>query len=132
VAALGFREVAGYLRGYVDLVLEHAGRFYLVDWKSNFLGPTVNAYRRDRLGVAMASHHYVLQYHLYAAMLDRYLRARRPHYDYERHFGGVLYVFLRGIVAGNDGETGVFFDCPPARRIAALSRLIHDPAETVR
>jgi exodeoxyribonuclease V beta subunit len=132
VAALGFREVAGYLRGYIDLVVEHAGRFFLVDWKSNFLGAAVNAYRRDRLAVAMASHHYVLQYHLYVAMLDRYLRGRRPQYDYDRHFGGVLYVFLRGIVPGGDGETGVFFDRPPARRIAALSQLIHDPAETVR
>ncbi|MET0154117.1 MAG: exodeoxyribonuclease V subunit beta [Candidatus Binatia bacterium] len=132
VAALGFREVAGYLRGYVDLVFEHAGRFFLVDWKSNFLGSAVDGYRRDRLAVAMASHHYILQYHLYVAMLDRYLRRRRSHYDYDRHFGGVLYVFLRGVVPRGDGETGVYFDHPPARRIAALSRLIHDPAEAVR
>ena len=132
VAALGFHEVAGYLRGYIDLVVEHADRFFLVDWKSNFLGPAVNAYRRDRLAAAMTSHHYLLQYHLYVAMLDRYLRRRRPQYDYDRHFGGVLYVFLRGIVPGGNGETGVFFDRPPARRIAALSRLIHSPAETVR
>jgi exodeoxyribonuclease V beta subunit len=132
VAALGFREVAGYLRGYIDLVVEHSGRFFLVDWKSNFLGRALNAYRRDRLAVTMASHHYILQYHLYVAMLDRYLRGRRPHYDYDSHFGGVLYVFLRGIAPAGDGETGVFFDRPPAQRIAALSQLIHDPAETVR
>jgi exodeoxyribonuclease V beta subunit len=132
VSALGFREVAGYLRGYVDLVLEHGGRFFLVDWKSNLLGTAVNAYRRNRLAAAMASHHYILQYHLYVAMLDRYLRGRRAQYDYDRDFGGVLYVFLRGVVLGGDGETGVFFDRPPARRIAALSRLIHDPAERAR
>ncbi len=132
VAALGFRDVAGYLRGYIDLVVEHAGRFFLIDWKSNFLGPALSAYRRDRLAVAMASHHYILQYHLYVAMLDRYLRGRRPQYDYDRHFGGVLYVFLRGVVPGGDGETGVFYDRPPSRRIAALSRLIDDPAEVAR
>jgi exodeoxyribonuclease V beta subunit len=132
VGELGFHEVAGYLRGYVDLVFEHAGRFFLVDWKSNFLGPAPADYGRDRLAGAMAAHHYILQYHLYAAMLDRHLRNRRPRYAYERHFGGILYIFLRGVVPGGDGEAGVFFDLPPARRIEALSRLIDDPAKAAR
>ncbi|MGH7822016.1 MAG: PD-(D/E)XK nuclease family protein, partial [Candidatus Binatia bacterium] len=122
LAALGFREVAGHLRGFVDLVFEHGGRFYLVDWKSNHLGPAPADYRLERLAETMAAHHYVLQAHLYAAAVDRYLRRRLPGYDYANHFGGVAYLFLRGIGRGGDG--GVFSDKPPAALISDLARVL--------
>ena len=123
--SLGFQQVAGYLRGYVDLVFEHGGRFFLVDWKSNTLGPSLRDYGEERLRRAMAAHHYILQYHLYVATLDRYLERRVPGYDYDRNFGGVLYLFVRGIAPGED--TGIFVDRPPAARIADFSKLLERP-----
>ncbi len=128
--ALAFRAVAGTLRGFVDLVFEHDGRFFLIDWKSNDLGPSARDYRPERLAEAMAAHHYHLQYHLYVATLDRYLRQRLPGYDYDRRFGGVFYLFLRGITRG--GGSGVFAERPPASRIHELSRILEAPEREAR
>jgi exodeoxyribonuclease V beta subunit len=70
----------------------------------------------------MVDHDYVLQYHFYVLALHRHLRSRIPDYDYERHFGGVVYVFLRGAVAGS--TRGMFFDRPPVALIAAMDAWI--------
>ena len=61
----------------------------------------------------MLTQHYGLQYHLYAVALDRFLASRLPDYSYERHFGGIHYLFLRGLDPGNP-EAGVFHDRPEA------------------
>lgn len=98
VRDLGFPALAGFLRGYVDLAFRHAGRWYLVDYKSNRLGPTYDHYAPDRLAGAMLRHHYVLQYHLYTVALHRFLGQRLgAGWDYGRDFGGVLYLFVRGM-----------------------------------
>ncbi len=122
VGRLDFKAFAGFLRGFVDLVFEHAGRWYVVDYKSNFLGRSWGDYAPRRLAASMHEHDYYLQYLLYVVAVDRYLRLRQPGYDYETGFGGALYLFLRGMtprLAGN----GVFHDRPPARLIAELSSL---------
>ncbi|MGH7822514.1 MAG: PD-(D/E)XK nuclease family protein, partial [Candidatus Binatia bacterium] len=128
---LEFRPLAGFLRGYIDLVLEQDGRFWLIDWKSNHLGPRPEDYRAAGLRSAMLGHHYTLQYHLYVASLDRHLRRGVPRYRYEERFGGVLYVFLRGVTRG-DGETGIFFDRPPAALVADLSAVLAAGAAELR
>jgi exodeoxyribonuclease V beta subunit len=69
----------------------------------------------------MAREHYMLQYHLYAAALHLHLRARLPGYDCGRHFGGVYYLFLRGI---DPKRPGVFFDRPAPERIEALAKFL--------
>ncbi|HEY2343648.1 MAG TPA: exodeoxyribonuclease V subunit beta, partial [Chthoniobacteraceae bacterium] len=94
---LDFAPRRGWLKGYIDLVFEHGGRFYIVDWKSNRLGSHTGAYTQEALASAMAAHHYNLQLHLYTVALHRYLRWRIPGYDYDRAFGGVFYFFLRGM-----------------------------------
>jgi exodeoxyribonuclease V beta subunit len=127
LGALGFSALAGYLRGFVDLVFEHGGRFFVVDWKSNWLGPLVRDYAPERLTAAMADDHYFLQYHLYVTTLDRHLAARVPGYDYDTHFGGALYVFLRGFSRGPGGVSGVFADRPPRALVESLSRLLETP-----
>jgi exodeoxyribonuclease V beta subunit len=119
---LPFETLRGYLRGFIDLVFEHQGRFYLVDYKSNRLGPSASDYEQPALARAMGEHHYYLQYHLYALALHRYLRARLPGYAYERQFGGVFYLFLRGMSARHPAGTGVFFDLPAQALIDALDR----------
>jgi exodeoxyribonuclease V beta subunit len=125
VAALGFAPLRGYLRGFVDLVFEHAGRVYVVDYKSNFLGVRPADYVPGRLAMAMAEHHYYLQYHLYALAVLRHFAARSSGaWSYERNFGGVFYLFLRGMAPERGAATGVYFERPPAARLAALSALV--------
>jgi exodeoxyribonuclease V beta subunit len=120
VAALGFTPLLGYLRGFIDLVFEHAGRYFVVDYKTNHLGPSVGDYASEKLVAAMAEHHYLLQYHLYTLALHRLLRARLPGYRYDAHFGGVYYLFVRGMAPSFGAGHGVFFDRPPLELVTAL------------
>ncbi|MGE3173039.1 MAG: exodeoxyribonuclease V subunit beta [Planctomycetota bacterium] len=113
----------GYLRGFVDLVAEHAGRYWVFDWKSNWLGAEPDRYGDDRLLADVQRHHYVLQYHLYLLALHRHLRARLPDYDYDRCVGGACYVYLRAVGApGAAAGAGVFVDRPDRAMIEALDR----------
>jgi exodeoxyribonuclease V beta subunit len=122
VAALDFVPARGFLRGFVDLVFEHEGRWYVVDYKSNHLGSTHEDYGPGPLARAMAHGHYFLQYHLYALALHRHLALRLPGYDHETHMGGVYYLFLRGMSPGR--STGIFHDRPPLALIDELSDLV--------
>jgi exodeoxyribonuclease V beta subunit len=127
VRQLGFGPLAGYLRGFIDLAFEHAGRWFVVDYKSNLLGPHADDYGPPRLAAAMAQHHYFLQYHLYAVALHRYLTLRRSDYDYDQHFGGVLYLFLRGMSPQHPPGCGVFRDRPARALIEGLSAALAHP-----
>ncbi|PKN59659.1 MAG: exodeoxyribonuclease V subunit beta, partial [Deltaproteobacteria bacterium HGW-Deltaproteobacteria-11] len=123
-SSLGFRPVRGMLRGFMDMVFEHGGKFYLLDWKSNHLGNRPEDYSREKLGRAMGKNLYPLQYLLYTVALNRYLSLRVRDYDYDTCFGGVLYVFLRGVSPENGGETGVFRDIPPVAMVRELTELL--------
>jgi len=112
--------LSGYLRGYIDLVFRHNGRWYVADYKSNHLGPRADDYVGERLALSMAEHDYYLQYHLYTVGLVRYLRRRLPNFDYERDFGGAYYLFLRGMDPSHELGTGVFYDRPGRALIARL------------
>ncbi len=127
--ALDRAEVRGYLTGFVDTIFEHGGRWYLVDWKSNDLGPSTADYGAEGTWQAMAYHHYVLQYHLYLLALHRFLSRRLDGYDYRRHVAGAFYVFLRGLerpadAPGSTDAVGWYLDRPPLALIEALDRLI--------
>lgn len=123
VSRLTFEPLTGFLRGFVDLVFEHDGRWYLVDYKSNLLGPDPDDYQTAELTCAMEQHHYFLQYHFYLVALDRYLRQRLPGYSYERDFGGVFYLFIRGMSPSFAHGNGVFYDRPHRALIEGLSEL---------
>ncbi len=122
------RELSGgFMTGFIDLVFRTpAGspsghpRYCILDWKSNKLGGNRGSFDRAGLVEAMGRNAYVLQYLVYTVALDRYLRVRIADYDYERDFGGIYYVFLRGVDPA--GRRGVFRDRPPARLIRALAR----------
>jgi len=124
VAALRFMPLSGHLKGFVDLVFAHAGRWYLLDWKSNRLGLGAADYAAALLEPEMARHDYFLQYHLYAMALHRHLETRLRAYRYEQHFGGVLYLFVRGVHPSHPPGAGVFFDRPPRGLIERLSAAI--------
>jgi exodeoxyribonuclease V beta subunit len=120
---LSFAPLEGFLRGFIDLVFEQDGRYYVVDYKSNHLGPAPADYGESALASAMAHHHYFLQYHLYVVAVHRYLATRIAGYDYEAHFGGVFYLFVRGMAPGRGENAGVFADRPSRALVLALSAL---------
>ncbi|NLC70881.1 MAG: exodeoxyribonuclease V subunit beta [Desulfuromonadaceae bacterium] len=108
----------GFMKGFIDLVFEHQGRYYIIDWKSNYLGRRLEDYRPHRLEEVMDRELYLLQYHLYALALHKHLRFRLRDYHYERHFGAVFYIFLRGI--GGPEGCGIYRDRPSVQTIEAL------------
>jgi exodeoxyribonuclease V beta subunit len=97
-----------YLSGFIDLVFRHAGRYYVLDWKSNW-SPSGD-YSRVTLDTIMREHQYDLQYRIYLVALDRLLRLSLPAYDPSTHLGGVCYLFLRGVGRGDAGIYAVSAD----------------------
>ncbi len=124
IEQLRFQDISGYMKGFIDLVFEADGRFYLLDYKSNWLGGTTDDYCRERMEEVMARDYYFLQYLLYTLALHRYLKTRIADYDYERHFGGVHYLFLRGIDANTESRTGIYKDRPERGLVEALEHFI--------
>ncbi len=113
-------RVNGMLKGFIDLVFEHQGRWYVADYKSNWLGGHAGAYTAEAMRDSVLQSRYDLQYAIYTLALHRQLKARLPGYDYERHMGGVLYLYLRGV----DGEGhGVHGERLPFALVDALDRL---------
>lgn len=108
---LAFEPMRGQLKGFIDLIFRHDGRYYVADYKSNYLGDQISDYQPEALVEAMEHHQYDLQYWIYSVAIDQYLSRRIPNYEYETHFGGVYYLFLRGMNGKSDGE-GVFFTRP--------------------
>jgi len=132
VARLPFEPLRGFLKGNIDMVFVDEGIWYLIDYKTNYLGNDVQDYAEDRLPAHMAQHHYYLQYHFYSVAVHRYLQRRLTDYDYDRHFGGVLYLFVRGMSPDTGAGYGVFHERPPRARIEALSTLLANPGATRR
>jgi exodeoxyribonuclease V beta subunit len=124
LSGLKSETLDGFIKGFIDLVFEAQGRYYLADYKSNWLGMDYSDYHSQALCDAMVSHHYTLQYVLYTLAVHRYLRLRIPDYDYERHFGGVFYLFLRGMWAQDAQRLGIVAERPSAAFIAALDEWV--------
>jgi exodeoxyribonuclease V beta subunit len=121
---LNFQKVEGFLKGYIDLVFEYEGRYYIVDWKSNHLGYRVDNYRAEELSNVMAHEAYTLQYLLYTVALHQYLKYRIPSYQYEEYFGGVFYLFLRGVNPDSGPSCGIYHDVPDLELINDLSAIL--------
>jgi exodeoxyribonuclease V beta subunit len=115
---LDFESVQGMLRGFIDLVFKFEGKYYVVDYKSNWLGECVDAYSQEALEKVMCDHRYDLQYQLYCLALHRFLKGRLSNYQYQTHFGGVYYLFLRGMP-----EQGIFYHLPQQEFIEELDKL---------
>ncbi len=116
-------EFRGHLVGFIDLICQHSEKWYVLDYKTNALGMSALDFSPPRLEVAMMESHYVLQYHLYALAIHRWLRTRIPNYDYDRHFGGALYLFVRPMGRDRPAGSGVFADRPSRTLITALDAL---------
>ena len=113
------KALQGYLTGFIDLICRYQGKFYIMDYKSNWLGNHLPDYGPEGLEQAMRDHNYGLQYWLYTLVLHRYLQNAMADYNYSTHFGGVMYLFIRGMEPTLPGS-GVYFDLPD---LATLERL---------
>ncbi len=114
IASWPFKKLQGFMQGYVDLIFEHDGKWFVVDYKTNSLP----GYDQPELDSAMLAHQYLLQARLYAVALHRHLRATLAGYDAEQHLGGCGYLFLRGFPA-----KGVWFEKPGLQALTALDQL---------
>ncbi|NYT66687.1 exodeoxyribonuclease V subunit beta [Alcaligenaceae bacterium] len=126
-AALQPGLLNGMLKGFIDLVFLHEGRYYVADYKSNFLGENDASYTHDAMQNAVLQHRYDLQYVLYLLALHRLLKSRLPDYDYDLHIGGAVYFFLRGLQAPSQG---LHTERPPRELIIALDHLFSSAHDT--
>jgi len=111
----------GMLRGFIDLVFEHDGRYYVADYKSNWLGPADAAYDAGAIAQAILAQRYDLQSAIYLHALHRLLGARLgKHYDYETHVGGALIFFLRGHESAGQG---LHIERPPLAVMESLDAM---------
>ncbi len=116
----------GYLTGFVDLLFRHNDRYFITDWKSNRRNGTQEDFDPAGLRQEISTHRYWLQYLIYTVAVHQYLSNALPNYSYEKHFGGVYYVFLRGVDGRetNGHTNGIFYDLPPPQLINDLSRIL--------
>ena len=117
-----FEQAEGIMNGKVDMFFEYNGRYYILDWKSNYLGDDVQYYEPKLLNEAMNESNYHLQYLIYTVAVKKYLQSRLPSFDYEQHFGGVIYMFVRGVRSRS--QSGVFVRQPTLQQIEALERMV--------
>jgi exodeoxyribonuclease V beta subunit len=110
----------GMFKGFIDLTFEHQGRYYVADYKSNWLGTDDEAYTEHAIVASILENRYDLQYVLYLLALHRQLKARLADYDYDQHMGGALYLYLRGHRAASHGA---YFTRPPRELIESLDQL---------
>ncbi|UYM16488.1 exodeoxyribonuclease V subunit beta [Endozoicomonas euniceicola] len=122
-APLAFSTLKGMLKGFIDLVFEYQGRWYVLDYKSNWLGEQYSDYSRARMEQMMIEHRYDLQYQLYSLALHRLLKTRLPDYSFEQHFGGVVYLFLRGVQSNDSDRHGIYDTRPKQALIEAMDNL---------
>ncbi len=120
----------GFLNGFIDLVFRFEGRYYVLDWKSNWLGNSWSNYDSNSLRSAIRQHSYALQYSIYQLALHRHLQLRLHYYDPRKHLGGVFYLFLRGVgaapLAPAAAQAGIYFRAPEWALLQTLDRLVLD------
>lgn len=126
-----FESFEGHVKGAIDLVFKHGEKFYILDYKSNYLGDSATDYQTDSLQIAIDEHRYDLQYLLYTLAVHRHLSERLgDRYDYQRDFGGVIYLFLRGVEGSPESapedigsKNGVYFCRPGVSLIRRLDQM---------
>ncbi len=121
------RMLRGMLKGYIDLIFEHDGKYYIADWKTNKMDADLESFEIDpahplesRIAKEIAHSQYALQWALYAVALHRHLQNTLPGYDYATHFGGVRYCFVRGMSPEQPGAGVWVQTLPPPEAMAEL------------
>ncbi|NRR32019.1 exodeoxyribonuclease V subunit beta [Oxalobacteraceae bacterium] len=128
--ALPERQLHGMLKGFTDLVFEHEGRYWVLDYKSNALGAGDGAYHKQALAAGMAEHRYDIQGAIYMLALQRLLQSRLGEaYDPSRHLGGAIFMFLRGIA--NPRTRGCYLLAPDPALLDGLDRLLDQTGQAM-
>lgn len=115
-------DLEGVMNGKIDLFFEHQGKYFVLDWKSNYLGDNLENYNLAALSKAMNESNYHLQYLIYCLACKKYLQSRLPNFNYETDFGGVIYLFIRGV--RNDADTGIFVAKPTLQKMEMLEKIL--------
>ena len=126
LAKSDYQISSSLLRGFIDLLFFHQGRYYILDWKSNHLGIDASDYEQSSLAAAMAEHDYYLQLLLYTIALKRYLAIRIPQRPFSELFGGAYYIFLRG--AQMPDSDGIYYLNPDPSLIQDLDEILSKPS----
>lgn len=116
-------NLQGAMHGFIDLIFECEGKYYVADYKSNFLGDDLQAYHSKNLAQDILKHHYDIQYLIYSLALHRYLTAFLPDYNYDQHFGGVYYLYLRGMGVHQNKDCGIFYHKIDGQLVTQLDHL---------
>ncbi|CAD83339.1 exonuclease V, beta chain [Candidatus Blochmanniella floridana] len=120
---LNFETVTGILHGFIDLIFYWKNKYYLLDYKTNWLGNNNNFYTQTMIEKNMIQYRYELQYQLYTIALHRFLQHKIQSYTYEKNFGGVYYLFIRGM-NGLSFNNGIYFCRPSWEFIKTLDYFI--------
>lgn len=120
VALKGGTINTGFMNGSIDLIFRRDGRYYFADWKTN----TLEDYGSSTMWMKMFSESFILQYLIYSLTLDMYLKKRLPNYNFENHFGGGYYLFVRGMES--DEGKGIVAINIEKKTLAQLRKCIHD------
>lgn len=119
---LNFFTLQGMMKGFIDLIFVHNGKFYIADYKTNYLGNLPEDYNESNVHQAMLDAYYDVQYLIYSVALMRYLKFRLPNFNYDEHFGGIFYLFVRGM--SHSGTHGIYFRKPKEEDIVTLDQLM--------
>ena len=115
-------NVMGMMTGFIDLLFEHNGKYYILDWKSNFLGDQLHHYDQSAVMNAMNENNYHLQYLIYALAVEKFLKSKLSNFDFEKQFGGVIYLFLRG--TRSNENSGVFVQTVTVEEVGRLEEVL--------
>jgi exodeoxyribonuclease V beta subunit len=120
-----FSKEQMFFKGFIDLIFRRENKYYILDWKSNLLGGNQESFSNDLLLEEMKHADYLLQYHLYTIALHRFLsQSKLEDYDYDLHFGGVYYLFIRGMSQNRNQDDGIFFDRPSKKVIETIDQFL--------
>ncbi|MCJ8293937.1 MAG: exodeoxyribonuclease V subunit beta [Colwellia sp.] len=127
-----YKKLSGMMHGFIDLIFEYQGKYYLCDYKSSHLGDSFSDYQFDALLDNVEKNYYDLQYLIYSLALHRYLKQTLLDYDITEHFGGVYYLYLRGMTTAPEHQgAGVYYRQITAEELNNLDTLF-SPEKTAQ
>ncbi len=116
-------NLTGIMNGFIDLIFRKNGEYYILDYKSNHLGDSFEFYSENALKDEMNNSNYMLQYYIYLVAFLRFMKSTYPDFKYEKNFGGIIYLFVRGIDAAVP-SSGVYFAKPEFNIIKNIDRIM--------
>ncbi|WOH38282.1 exodeoxyribonuclease V subunit beta [Thalassotalea fonticola] len=118
-----YGQLKGMMHGFIDLIFSKDDKYYVCDYKSSHLGDKFSDYYPDKLTLHVIENFYDLQFLIYSLALHRYLKRRISNYSIDEHFGGVYYLYLRGMNTTDENFSGVFFNSLSTKLIQQLDQL---------